>query len=107
MAILVDLRHCFGVWYYKNMSTLEDLENRIVEIEERNKKVEVDKAWETSLTRKLLLIFFTYIAIGLYLNAIAVNKPWLNAIVPAVGFFLSTLTLPFIKKYWQKRWKDL
>ena len=43
---------------------------------------------------------FTYLAVGFYLAAIGVPAPWLNAIVPAVGFMLSTLTLPFFKRMW-------
>ena len=76
------------------------LENRVRQIEIRNKKVEADKAWETSWTRRFLLIVFTYLAIGLYLNTILVPNPWLNAIVPAIGFLLSTLSLPYFKKLW-------
>lgn len=81
---------------------INELEARIKIIEARNKRVEADKAWEGSVTRRILLIVFTYLAIGLYLNAISVNNPWLNAIVPAIGFFLSTLTLPFFKTIWLK-----
>lgn len=81
---------------------MRDLEERIANIEERNKKVEADKAWETSWTRKFVLILFTYVAIGLYLHAIHVDRPWINAIVPSIGFLLSTLTLPWIKKWWKK-----
>jgi len=84
------------------MSNLEDLEKRLKDIEVRNKKVEIDKAWETSLTRKFLLIIFTYLSIGIYLNAINIERPWLNAIVPALGFFFSTLTLPYFKNLWLK-----
>lgn len=84
------------------MTDLSNLENRVSKIEERNKKVEKDKAWETSFTRRVLLIIFTYLAIALYLLAIGVNNPWLNAIVPAVGFLLSTLTLPLFKNLWIK-----
>lgn len=84
------------------MVSVEDLEKEILLIKNRNKKVEIDKAWETSWTRKLLLIIFTYLAIGFYLNAINIDKPWLNAIVPSVGFLLSTLTLPFFKKIWER-----
>lgn len=84
------------------MDSKLNLEDRISKIESRNNKVEADKAWEISFTRKLLLIIFTYLAIGLYLNAINVAEPWLNAIVPAVGFLLSTLTLPFFKNLWIK-----
>lgn len=81
---------------------MRTIEESIREIEIRNKKVEIDKAWETSRTRKLALIGFTYIAIGLYLNAINIDRPWLNAIVPSIGFLLSTLTLPWIKNWWKK-----
>ncbi len=84
------------------MSSIGQLEDRVSEIETRNKKVEIDKSWETSLTRRILLFLFTYIAIGFYLNVIKVSNPWLNAIVPSVGFLLSTLTLPFFKKLWVK-----
>jgi len=82
------------------MSTLEELTERVKQIEERNKKVETDKAWETSLARRFLLIIFTYLAVGLYLRAINIDRPWLNAIVPSAGFLLSTLTLPFFKQLW-------
>lgn len=81
---------------------MKTLEERIVAIEQRNKNVETDKAWETSIARRVLLILFTYLSIGFYLHAIAVPDPWLNAIVPAIGFLLSTLTLPFFKNLWSK-----
>jgi hypothetical protein len=86
-----------------NMPLENDLENRLQQIEARNARVEIDKAWETSLTRKALLILFTYLAIGLYMRAINVSQPWLNAIIPAAGFLLSTLTLPFVKRIWIRR----
>ena len=78
------------------------IEERLDKIEQRNKKVETDKAWEASSTRKIILIIFTYLAVGLYLNAIRISNPWINAIVPSLGFLLSTLTLPFIKNWWIK-----
>jgi hypothetical protein len=84
---------------------MEILEQKIQKIEERNERVELDKAWETSWTRRLLLILFTYLAIGVYMWAINVPKPWLNAAVPAVAFMLSTLTIPFFKKVWLKNKK--
>jgi hypothetical protein len=76
------------------------IEKEIKALKERNKKVEADKAWETSYARRILLAAFTYAAIGAYLQAISVPRPWLNAIVPAAAFMLSTLTLPFFKKLW-------
>jgi len=82
------------------MATLGELEKRIAKIERRNERVESDKAWETSAARRALLALFTYLAVGLYLHAIGIPAAWLNAIVPAVGFMLGTLTLPFFKKQW-------
>ena len=80
-----------------------NLQKEINLIKERNKKVEDDKAWETSWARRILLTIFTYLAIGIYLQVINIPKPWLNAIVPAVAFMLSTLTMPWFKGIWLKR----
>lgn len=84
------------------MATLKLLEQRVAKIELRNKTVEMNKAWETSLTRRLLIVVFTYLAIALYLKFIVGIDPWINAIVPALGFLLSTLTLPYFKTLWSK-----
>lgn len=79
------------------------IEERVEKIEARNSKVELDKAWEGSWTRKALIAIFTYLAIALYLKfVIGLDNPWINAIVPAVGFLLSTLTLPYFKVFWSK-----
>ena len=82
------------------MTTVKDLERQIQSLQERNKRVETDKAWETSKTRKTLIALFTYLAIAVYLWAIRVPDPWLNAVVPTVAFLLSVLTLPTFKKLW-------
>jgi hypothetical protein len=82
--------------------TLSSLEKRLVAIEQRNRRVEIDKAWEGSTFRKILIAAFTYIAIGLYLKFVIGIDPLLNAIVPATGFLLSTLTLPYFKNLWTK-----
>ena len=82
------------------MATLRELEKRVAAIEGRNARVEADKAWETSLTRRGLLVLFIYLAIGTYFWAISLPYPWLNAIVPAAAFLLSTLTIEYLKKMW-------
>ena len=81
---------------------LKDLEKRISEIENRNKRVEGDKAWETSTLRKVLIIVLTYIFAVLYLKIADTTNPFFGAVVPCVGFFLSTQTLNVIKKAWLK-----
>ncbi len=81
---------------------MEELEKRVEKLEQRNKRVEIDKKWETSYTRRILIILFTYVTISIYLQFIVGINPWINAIVPTVGFILSTQTLPFFKRLWIK-----
>lgn len=82
------------------MNTTEELIDRIERIEKRNRKVELNKAWEGSYARRFLIVAFTYISIGLYMWVIGVDRPLLNAVIPSIGFTLSTLTLPFFKQWW-------
>jgi hypothetical protein len=82
--------------------TLEQLENEIEAIKARNKSVELDKKWEGSWARRILIAIFTYLAIAIYMWAVKIDRPFLNAIVPTLGFMLSTLTLPWFKKIWSK-----
>ncbi|MCL5410489.1 MAG: hypothetical protein M1324_01390 [Patescibacteria group bacterium] len=84
------------------MDEIEQIKKEIEQIKKRNLSVEADKAWETSWARRILISIFTYLAISLYMWSISINQPWLNAIVPTVGFLLSTLTLPFFKNIWAK-----
>lgn len=82
---------------------MKNLESRIEKIEERNKRVENDKAWETSTLRKSLIIIMTYIFSLLYLKIADTTNPYFGAIVPCAGFFLSTQSIDFIKKLWLKK----
>ncbi|MCB9798634.1 hypothetical protein H6758_02825 [Candidatus Nomurabacteria bacterium] len=81
----------------------EQLEKRIEAIEQRNARVEADKAWETSLFRKVSIVVITYIIAVLVMMALKIESPLVSAVIPTVGFFLSTLTLPAIKKWWVVR----
>ena len=86
-------------------NNLKELEKRISDIENRNKRVEGDKAWETSTIRKVLILILTYIFAVLYLKIADTTNPFLGAVVPCAGFFLSTQTLNIIKKKWLSRRK--
>ena len=79
---------------------INELEKKIEKIEERNKRVEADKAWETSNLRKILIIILTYIFAVLYLTIADTTNPFFGAVVPCVGFYLSTQTIKIIKKIW-------
>ena len=86
----------------KEDELIKSVEDRIIAIEERNKRVEGDKAWETCTLKKVLIIVFTYIFAVLYLKIADTTNPWLGAVVPCVGFFLSTQSINVIKKWWIK-----
>jgi hypothetical protein len=80
-----------------------NLEEEILIIKERNLRVEAEKAWEVSNARKVLLILITYVMAYLLMLVIGVDKPYINALIPTMGFFLSTLSLRFVKAYWIKK----
>lgn len=85
------------------MKSQANLIKRIEIIEKRNASVTLDKQWETSWTRKLSIMAFTYVVVWCYLYVIGNDNPWVNAIVPPTGFLLSTLALGWLRKQWQLR----
>lgn len=81
----------------------EDLKNEIEKIKERNKRVELDKKWETSWTRKICICVLTYIVVVVYSSMInKISNVWLSSLVPVIGFTLSTLSLKLIRNVWEK-----
>ena len=84
------------------MDRYEDLEKRVKKIEDRNSNVENEKDWEMSITRKVAIAFITYFVIAIYLGLFLKIDPWFNALVPTIGFFLSTLSLSVFKRIWLK-----
>ncbi len=85
------------------MPTIKELEKEIQSIKERNKRVEKDKLWETSWSRKILIAILTYLVIALFLYIVNIPKPFINSIVPTIAFIISTLILPIFKKFWIRR----
>ena len=83
-----------------------ELENKIKAIEKRNKKVETDKAWETSWTRRICIMVLTYIVVIAYSYIIKkYDNILLSSLVPVIGFTLSTLSIGIVRKIWQKNRK--
>lgn len=78
----------------------KSIEQRLRIIEARNQRVENDKAWETSWVRRLSIMALTYIIVAFYLRFVVHIDPWINALVPVIGFLLSTLTVSLLKKRW-------
>ena len=84
----------------------KELENEIIKIKERNQKVELDKAWETSWTRKICICVLTYIVVVVYSHLInKISNVWLSSLVPVIGFTLSTLSLKGVRCLWEKKIK--
>ncbi len=83
---------------------LEDLKKEIENIKQRNKKVELDKKWETSWTRKICIMILTYIVVITYSYVIRnYDNIFLSSLVPVIGFTLSTLSLKVVRKNWEKK----
>lgn len=76
--------------------------DEIKRIREWNRKVELDKAWETNWTRRLFIALLTYSVIVIFFYSAGLPKPWIHSIVPAVAFLLSTLMLPVLKRLWSR-----
>ena len=81
---------------------INNLEKEIEKIKERNKKVELDKAWETSWIRRFGIMILTYIVIIYSYLVRNYDNIFLSSLVPVIGFSLSTLSLKFIRKIWEK-----
>lgn len=80
------------------------LEDRVAAIEERNSLVTADKAWETSLTRRLAITLITYVCACLTFRLLNPEGQWyFAALVPTGGYALSTLGLPWLRGLWAKR----
>lgn len=77
----------------------------IEDILQRNARVELDKAWETSKTRRVIISCITYLTAASFLKLIGNEAYLVNALVPVGGYLLSTLSLPFIKTLWIRQQK--
>jgi len=81
---------------------MNSTQEKIESIEQRNRRVELDKAWEISFVRRGFIACVTYAIAVWFMWSIGVEDAYLNALVPTGGYVLSTLSLPFLKKLWTK-----
>ena len=79
---------------------MENIESQIQAINERNKRVEAEKAWEVSWFRRISIAVLTYVTATVFLILIGNERPWFNAIVPPIAYILSTLSLPPLRRWW-------
>lgn len=84
------------------MSSLEQIQAEIASIKGRNARVEQEKAWETSWQRKIGIITTTYCVMILVFSSLGNDRPFLNAIIPTLGYMLSTLSMEWMKRLFMK-----
>lgn len=79
------------------------LQERVARLEARNLRVEANKAWEVSWWRRGAIMVLTYLTVAFYLHFVVHISPWINALVPVIGYTASTLTIVTLKNFWLKR----
>ncbi|MFA4815284.1 MAG: hypothetical protein WC924_04120 [Candidatus Gracilibacteria bacterium] len=84
------------------MASLKQLQKDIAKIKARNRRVEADKAWETSWARKIIIAGLTYFAVVIFFFVTELPNPFANALVSSMGFILSMLSFSLLKKWWIK-----
>jgi hypothetical protein len=87
------------------MKEIAQLREEIEHIKARNKRVEADKAWETSYIRNIAIAISNYLLIFIFLLLIQDPHPYLNALVAALAYLISTSSLGAMKTWWLARRK--
>lgn len=85
------------------------LDGALAAIQQRNRKVESQKAWETSKTRRTFIACVTYTTAYIYMAfglGESADDAFMHAFVPTGGYLLSTFSLPLIRDAWMRRHTD-
>lgn len=82
---------------------MPSIEERLASIETRNLRVEADKAWEKSLTRRAFLALITWLAAAFTLALMGSPEPGFLALVPVLGYIISTLSLTYLRRFWMEK----
>ncbi len=73
---------------------IRNVEKELEATRERNSRVKADKAWETSGFRIFSIAVLAYIVAAFVLYFIGAEHFLLGALVPAIGYSLSTQSCP-------------
>jgi len=65
-----------------------------------NEEKDRGKEFEGSYTRVIFIMVVTYCTLFGYMSLIGTKDAYLNAIVPTLGFNISTWSLPYVKELW-------
>lgn len=79
------------------------LQEEIEAIKTRNRRVEADKAWETSKVRTIFVAAVTFMLAFLFMILIEEREPFWKALAGSLAYLTSTTTYGILKKWWLKR----
>ena len=78
---------------------LKECDQEIKIIKQRNKRVELDKKWETSATRKICICVLTYIVVVIYSYIVRnYDNIFLSSLVPVIRIHVIYFIFKIYKK---------
>lgn len=78
---------------------LGELEEEIIKIKGRNARVELDKKWETSGTRKICICILTYIVVVIYSYIVRnYDNIFLSSLVPVIRIYIIYIIFKIYKE---------
>jgi len=90
-----------------------EVEARVLTLEEQVQKLnlmqkydELKSKWDRSLVRIIYVSTTTYLFVAVFMFILEVDNYLVNALIPSLGYILSTQTLPSIKKAWVRYYLD-
>jgi hypothetical protein len=84
----------------RRRDALEEIRKEVGELRARNVRVEREKAWETSWTRRLVITGMTWLGAWVWLLGLGVDHAALQALVPSGAYAVSTLSIPVLRRWW-------
>lgn len=82
---------------------VRELREEVEKIKARNKRVEADKAWETSYARTSFIAITTFVLAYILMLLINEGDPFWKAIVGTILYIISTSTYGALKTWWLKK----
>ena len=93
------MKEKFGIIISKDETLKKEIEN----IKERNKRVELDKKWETCWTRKICICILTYIVVVAYSYIVRnYDNIFLSSLVLVIWIYI----IYIIFKIYQKNFEE-
>lgn len=82
---------------------LKNLREEIEKIKARNRRVESDKAWETSIARTVFIAIASFVIAYVLMSLIGENSPFWKAIAGSILYIISSASYGVLKSWWLKR----